>query len=296
MKSRNKIQKAHNHGRFSILPSRILYDSRLDNKWDKHVRLLSLIGVYDNKEGWCYPGLDTLADIIGVSRQTIVNWSTDLEAWGYLSIRKSKNNQNEYNPNRYKIMHDATLPQEFDVSKLHTVDLDTVSKTDIGDLDTVSKNHAQNLKERPIERPIERSAIAENLTTTEEQAKQDLSDFEAIHSMSSDLPPAKLTGAGVADPTIERKEFVRRYAPQMATILQHEYATNQDKSATRKLFDKKYPREWLDRQLAQYQNGGGEQFRKDNATAYWITNKLDEEYAGRARPTEPKRVYRRLDL
>ena len=70
--------------RFSITPANAVNDSRLT---DSVYRTLAAIGIYGDKNGWCWPSQSTLANLRGVSRQTINTHTKDLIAYGYLNIQ-----------------------------------------------------------------------------------------------------------------------------------------------------------------------------------------------------------------
>jgi len=54
---------------------------------DSVYRTLAAIGIYGDKNGWCWPSQSTLANLRGVSRQTINTHTKDLIAYGYLNIQ-----------------------------------------------------------------------------------------------------------------------------------------------------------------------------------------------------------------
>lgn len=89
--------------------------------------------------------------------------------------------------------------------------------------------------------------------------------------------------AEVADPKAESKAFVKEYAPVLGEIVGHAEPSDTDRAAARKLFGKRYPVDWLKEHMAHYTNGGGAEFRKPDANAYWILNRLSDDWAGRAR-------------
>lgn len=69
--------------RFSITPATAATDNRLT---DSIHRTLTVIGIFGNREGWCWPGQGTLAKMRGVSRQTISSHIKALTELGYLNI------------------------------------------------------------------------------------------------------------------------------------------------------------------------------------------------------------------
>lgn len=70
--------------RFSITPAKAAADKDLT---DSIHRTLSVIGVYGDKNGWCWPSHSTLAEIRGVSRQTIISHIKTLIERGYINTQ-----------------------------------------------------------------------------------------------------------------------------------------------------------------------------------------------------------------
>ena len=56
------------NARFSILQARAVEDKRISNS---QFRTLAALGLYGDKDGWCFPKLKTLATILGKSRQAV---------------------------------------------------------------------------------------------------------------------------------------------------------------------------------------------------------------------------------
>lgn len=69
--------------RFSITPAKAAADNQLS---DSIYRTLAVIGIYGDRNGWCWPRQQTVADIRGVSRQTVNHHIRQLVAAGYLNI------------------------------------------------------------------------------------------------------------------------------------------------------------------------------------------------------------------
>ena len=70
--------------RFSITPASAVSDESLT---DSIYRTLAAIGLYGDKNGWCWPRQTTLAKIRGVSRKTINIHIKELTGLGYLNIQ-----------------------------------------------------------------------------------------------------------------------------------------------------------------------------------------------------------------
>lgn len=92
--------------------------------------------------------------------------------------------------------------------------------------------------------------------------------------------------AALANPQEDAKQFVNEVAVAVAACLGHPEPTANDKSATRKMHGKPWARPWLDERLRHYANGGGADLRTNpQANAYWLVNRLDDDWANRAKKT-----------
>ena len=69
--------------RFSITPAAAAADKDLQ---DTVYRTLAVIGMYGDRNGWCWPSQQTIADIRGVTRKTINLHIKELTERGYLNI------------------------------------------------------------------------------------------------------------------------------------------------------------------------------------------------------------------
>lgn len=69
--------------RFTITPANAATDQRIT---DSVHRTLTVIGIFGDKNGWCWPSQKTIAELRGVSRQTINTHIKELISLGYLNI------------------------------------------------------------------------------------------------------------------------------------------------------------------------------------------------------------------
>ncbi len=76
--------------RFSITPAKAATDNELT---DSEHRTLSVIGIYGDKNGWCWPSQSTLAEQRSVSRKTINVHIKRLIDLGYLNIQPRYDNE-----------------------------------------------------------------------------------------------------------------------------------------------------------------------------------------------------------
>lgn len=69
--------------RLSVIPARAVTDPDLS---DGAFRTLAAIGVFGDRNGWCYPSYSTLAKMRGVSKQAISKHVAELVERGYLNV------------------------------------------------------------------------------------------------------------------------------------------------------------------------------------------------------------------
>ena len=96
------------NARFSITPSSAVEDKDLS---DSVYRTLSCIGVFGDKNGWCWPGLATIAKMRGVSKSRISQDVKILVNLGYLQVQRRFDN-NTQQSNLYRILFDTPLTPE----------------------------------------------------------------------------------------------------------------------------------------------------------------------------------------
>lgn len=155
------------HGQFSIIPARSIYDKRLDTD-DRDV--LNCLGLYADRDGWCYPNQRTIGNILGKSRSFISNRISHLEKCGYVIVIEQRNvNTNAQIGNKYRVIHDAALEPEFDRS------LEEESEYKTGSEDTPVLNDAQ-MKTPPVleqARSKTHNVIIERPTLSSEKSSDD---------------------------------------------------------------------------------------------------------------------------
>lgn len=89
--------------RFSIVQGRAVRDNRLT---DSVFRTLSDLGMYTDKDGWCFPSQSTIAEDRGLSRQTINAHLELLEKLGYIESRNQFKSDGSQTSNMYRILFD----------------------------------------------------------------------------------------------------------------------------------------------------------------------------------------------
>jgi hypothetical protein len=92
--------------RFSIIPSAALDDPKISAM---DLRVLALIGSYTGKDMTCYPRQSTLADRLGVARETINRAVMSLAKAGYLVVIQQRRGDGGQRENLYQVRLDPDV-------------------------------------------------------------------------------------------------------------------------------------------------------------------------------------------
>lgn len=124
---------------WSIIPVRALMDRKLHTS---HFRVLAGLCIFTNSHGVCWPGVQTVADIVGVDPASISRSIARLVKAGYVRRLRPQDYQMEYAQfgkiNRYQVLYevDAPLPtwEEVQSAKLllSSEDAGEAHKNEIG--------------------------------------------------------------------------------------------------------------------------------------------------------------------
>lgn len=106
------------NARFSILQARAVEDKRITNA---QFRTLAALGTFGDKEGWCFPKLKTIADMIGKTRQAVNRDLMHLQNLGYIEIHHQYRPDGGLSSSLYRLVFDPPVnttltphqPQEF---------------------------------------------------------------------------------------------------------------------------------------------------------------------------------------
>jgi hypothetical protein len=100
---------ATNSGRFAIVPARAVDDNRLE---PAALLILVALGTYSDRDGYCWPSQQVIADRIGVTRQAVGRQIGILQNLGYIEIKRLWDKDAQKTHNAYKVLFDAELPSE----------------------------------------------------------------------------------------------------------------------------------------------------------------------------------------
>lgn len=117
--------------RFGIIPASV-FDHGLT---PQEIALLALLSTYADRNGWCFPKYQTIADGLSRSKAWVSENMSNLESAGFLKVSKSKRGVL-----RYKLLYDTVQPSEQGVQPAerhlnstneHTINKRKKQKTDI---------------------------------------------------------------------------------------------------------------------------------------------------------------------
>ena len=116
------------NARFSILQARAVTDKRVS---DAQFRTLAALGMYADKDGWCYPMLATLGADLGKSKQAVGRDTIALRKLGYLEVTARFDEKGARRSNLYRLKFDLDTPRQRDVDTPSTSLVDTPSTSEV---------------------------------------------------------------------------------------------------------------------------------------------------------------------
>ena len=96
----------HPVSRFSIVPARAVEDRRLSAP---AFRVLAALGTYSDKDGWCWPSMNTLARMLNCTRQAVQQHIRELTKLGYIEVQPQLRENRANTANRYRLLFDRAL-------------------------------------------------------------------------------------------------------------------------------------------------------------------------------------------
>lgn len=113
------------NARFSILQARAISDKKIS---DAQFRTLAALGMYADKNGWCFPSLKTLGKDLNKSAQAVGRDTISLRKLGYLQVKNRYDNKTKArHSNLYRLLFDFNV----DDSTLSTSEVDTLSTSEV---------------------------------------------------------------------------------------------------------------------------------------------------------------------
>lgn len=91
------------NARFSIIPSKAVHDKELSNPAFK---TLCALGLFGDENGWCYPSLSSLGEILDKSPQAVSKDIQELKERGYLNVYPYYDSKGARKSNDYQIKFD----------------------------------------------------------------------------------------------------------------------------------------------------------------------------------------------
>lgn len=120
------------NARFSILQARAVTDKRVS---DAQFRTLAALGMYADKDGWCFPMLSTLGTDLGKSKQAVGRDTIALRQLGYLEVTARFDENGARRSNLYRLRFDLDTPRQrgVDTPSTSLVDTPSTSEVDVND-------------------------------------------------------------------------------------------------------------------------------------------------------------------
>jgi DNA-binding MarR family transcriptional regulator len=94
-------------GRFSIIPASAVTDERLSLR---DLSVLAAIGLHTDRDGWCYPTLGRIGELLGVTRQAVQKSMRVLCDCGYIETRERRRDDGGQASNRMRVLYDTEHP------------------------------------------------------------------------------------------------------------------------------------------------------------------------------------------
>lgn len=119
--------------RFSILQARAVEDKRISHS---QFRTLAALGVYGDKDGWCFPKLQTLANMLGKSKQAVGKDVLALQELGYIEIHHQTRQNGTLSSSKYRLIFDTSVnptltPHQPDIDTPSTSEVDAASTSEV---------------------------------------------------------------------------------------------------------------------------------------------------------------------
>lgn len=105
--------------KFSVVPARALFDTRLVQD---DITLLTVVCMYINEDGYCYPSLETISNIYSpitgrdkpYDKSSMSKKIDRLESFGYVvKVKQQTTESGSFRSNLWRVIHDRELPKEF---------------------------------------------------------------------------------------------------------------------------------------------------------------------------------------
>jgi DNA-binding transcriptional ArsR family regulator len=90
------------NGHFSRLPAAAVFDRRLSAA---NLRWLAALGVYADRNGFCWPSMTTLARRMGCTRQNVSYHIRKVEGFGYVHVTRRKRGNGANDVNLYQLVY-----------------------------------------------------------------------------------------------------------------------------------------------------------------------------------------------
>ncbi len=132
--------------RFSIIPARAIDDRQLKRA---ALHVLTALGIYADKNGCCYPSLQTIGKRLGVSHQAVIKQIKELERLCYIKVTREKRSDGGNAVNKYKILHDARVVTS-EVARVATSEVARVVTSEVAQMNQLTPHSPTIGSNEPI--------------------------------------------------------------------------------------------------------------------------------------------------
>lgn len=149
------------NARFSILQARAISDKRIS---DAQFRTLAALGMYADKEGWCFPSLTRIGADCNKKKQVAGRDIVHLKKCGYVEVYPQFDEKGGRRVNKYRLIFDPPVITQYTPPSPPEGDTPSSSEGDVN----VPYNAQKESKKKELNNLSIENSIATNQPVTEE--------------------------------------------------------------------------------------------------------------------------------
>jgi len=197
------------NARFSIIQSVAVDDKRLSNA---QFRTLAALGKYGDKNGWCFPSLTSLGEILGKSKPAVSKDIKKLIELGYVESTSRYRENGSQTSNMYRLIFDT--PRYRGVNPPLTPEVNPLT----AQVNEKANAFAQSAKNAEAEGSTKQKAIVPSQVVVKQTQKDVESDYAKLSHLEEVF--AKERGITSPDWSTSAKERQKRWRNPIKLLLQ----------------------------------------------------------------------------
>lgn len=179
--------------RFGIFPAEVIAEHGA-NVGATAIAVYAVLATYADEQGMCYPGMQTIASLLGATRQTIHTALKALEREGLVTVvAPSKEDQGKRETNRYILPHVAETRTCLKIRHVHVQKLDTVPSDVSNFLPDVSNFYTRRVQKLDTNKEINKEINRERESINPRESKNGLAHDEALQGSAPSPEPVALS-------------------------------------------------------------------------------------------------------